>query len=81
MLNPPKTSYISISVVFRQIDKFMKISDKNDAENVEIEIGKLKLEAGNWEVESGNWKAEPGSQKKEARKRKMDTGRRKIVSK
>ena len=44
----------------------MNICDKNDAENVEICIEKLKLEARNWEMECGNWKMEPGSWKMEA---------------
>ena len=44
-----------------KIENFMKTSDKTDAENVEMEIGKLKLEAGNCEMEPGNWEMEPGN--------------------
>ena len=54
--------------------------DKNDAENVEMEIGKLKLEAGNWEMEPANWKMEPGSREMEAGRRKTDLGMRKVVA-
>ena len=72
MLNPPKCL---VFAAYDKIKNFMKIDDKNDARNVEMETGKLKLEARNWEMELGNWKnrkMEPGSRTTEAGRRKKD---------